>query len=276
MTRGENESISIRPFRVCWIMAHDARIQNVTKWCQCHGCALVSALGSEWGIEGEAPNDVDCDCVEISAVRGGHVPTVPGEICSAGLLRVALHRGKKGERHREPRTTVDATVGEDLPVLGELELTLDQPVGEFSRLDRERTDIASHLLVVLARSAPKDHLEHTRTGILRGAEDESDQVRIDDDRYRTGRGHGEHCARDVDTSARSRGLTKGEVLDEERRNDVHRQIVPFQLLVEQVYLRTREFNRTVARRMMVSMRMHHHPGSISNQRWESFAEVGAA
>ena len=58
-------------------------------------------------------------------------------------------RGEQRERHDQPRALVDAAVGEDLAVLGELELAPYEPVGELAGLDGERADVPGDLLGVL-------------------------------------------------------------------------------------------------------------------------------
>ena len=52
-----------------------------------------------------------------------------------------------------PRVLVDAAVSEDLAVLVEVEFSANQAVGEFARLDRKWTDIASDLLALLVDAA---------------------------------------------------------------------------------------------------------------------------
>ena len=47
-----------------------------------------------------------------------------------------------------PRAAVDAAVGEDLAVVGELELAADETVRELAGLDGERADVAGDLVVI--------------------------------------------------------------------------------------------------------------------------------
>ncbi len=129
--------------------------------------------------------------------------------------------GNSVERHEVPGAPVDAAVGEDLAVVGELELATHQAVGELARLDGERADVAGDLFVVLAETAAEDHLEHARAGFVGRAVDQADEVRRDRDRRRRRRGHREHRAGDVDARRRPGGLAHLEVLDEQGRDDVH-------------------------------------------------------
>ena len=107
-------------------------------------------------------------------------------------------RRQQRERHEVPRAAVDAAVGEDLAVFGELELALHQPVGELAGLDREWVDVASHLFVGLAQAPAEDDLEHPRARAIEWTKQQRDQMRVDRDRNRRRRRHREHRASDVD------------------------------------------------------------------------------
>ena len=61
-------------------------------------------------------------------------------------------RRQQRQRYEVPRAPADAAVGDDLPVLGEVELTLHEPVRELAGVDLERADVAGDLLVVLEQS----------------------------------------------------------------------------------------------------------------------------
>lgn len=67
---------------------------------------------------------------------------------------------KKGERHQMPGTLIDATVGENLTIIGELEFCFHQAVGEFAGFHGERADIAGYLLIGVEWPAPKDDFEN--------------------------------------------------------------------------------------------------------------------
>jgi hypothetical protein len=68
-------------------------------------------------------------------------------------------------------------VGEDLAVLGELELAPHEAIRELAGVDRERADVARDLFVVLARAFAEHHFEHPVTGLCRWAVDQRDEVR---------------------------------------------------------------------------------------------------
>ena len=55
---------------------------------------------------------------------------------------------EQGEWHDQPGTAVDPAMGEDLPVVGELELAADEAVGELAGLDGERTDVAGDFVAL--------------------------------------------------------------------------------------------------------------------------------
>src|SRR5215207_7043763 len=107
---------------------------------------------------------------------------------------------EQGERHHVPRPSVDTTVGEDLAVLGELELTAHQPVRELAGLDAEGADVACDVLTFAVRIevAPEDDLEHALSRLAGRAEDQPHEMRGDRERSRLRRRHREHCASDVD------------------------------------------------------------------------------
>lgn len=173
-----------------------------------------------------------------------------------------------------PGTVVDAAVSNDLPVRGKLQFSLDEPVGELPRFDRERADIARHHFVRFAESASEDDFEHSRSAFAGWTMDERHQVGIDGDRWNRGRNHREHGASDVDSRARTGGLTESEVLHEQASDDVHRWMILQELRGD--HLRTGALKRTLASPNSVKTLMHHQPGSNSYQRWDNLAEVGAA
>ena len=81
-----------------------------------------------------------------------------------------------------PRVLVHATVRKNLFVSVEVELALHEPIGEFSRFDSERADIARQLLAFLLHPAAKDHLEDAVTGGSLRAEDQGHEVGVDSNR----------------------------------------------------------------------------------------------
>src|ERR1700712_151857 len=88
-----------------------------------------------------------CSCSGVNVA--GTFSTVPAGGGGRDRLR-GSDGGQQREREEVPRAVIDAAVGEDLPVLRELELALHQPVGELARVDVERADVARHLLVIFA------------------------------------------------------------------------------------------------------------------------------
>ena len=84
---------------------------------------------------------------------------------------------QESERDEVPRFFVDATVRENLLVAVEVELTLDQAVGELSRLDGKRTDVAGELVAVFFDAVAEHDFKHTVACSTFRAEDEANEVR---------------------------------------------------------------------------------------------------
>ena len=105
-----------------------------------------------------------CSAVSHASIGTTYPPTAP----VTPAVSVS-HGRQQGERHEVPRAAVDAAVGEDLAVVGELQLAAHEPVGELAGLDGERADVAGDLLVVLAsRPRAEDDLEHALPGLAGG------------------------------------------------------------------------------------------------------------
>ena len=103
------------------------------------------------------------DCCSVVSVAG------TGRLYPVRSPEKLVHWGQQGERHQMPRTPVYSAMSEHLPIGIEVEFTFHQPVGELSRLDRKRADVAGDLLIFLAAPLSEDHLENTVTGFIHSA-----------------------------------------------------------------------------------------------------------
>ena len=68
-----------------------------------------------------------------------------------------------------PRALIHTTMSKDLAIFGEIELTLDESIGELARVDRERADVASDLLGVFFHPLAEDHFKNSRAALVRCA-----------------------------------------------------------------------------------------------------------
>ena len=142
---GEDEPVAVRPFGIERVVAHHPAVEHVGEWSERHRRSLMATLGVERGIhrqpagEGNGAGlEVGCEC------RRHHPDPIPG-----GADHSSESAGwQQRERDDEPRTAVDATVGEHLAIVGELQLATYEAVGELAWIDGERADVAGHLIVV--------------------------------------------------------------------------------------------------------------------------------
>lgn len=103
----------------------------------------------------------------------------------------------------------------NLSVVRELELGLDEAVGELAWIHSERADISCDHVIRIGETSPEDDLEDSRAAPVGRAVDQSDKMGVDSDwRFRRG-DHREHRTGDVDAGARTGGLAQGEVFNEE-------------------------------------------------------------
>src|SRR5262245_13987606 len=130
-------------------------------------------------------------------------------MCSTGCRQQVVrdHRG---------RALVDAAVGLDRAVVGELDLAPHQAVAELPRLDLDGLHVAGDVLAVSA----VDDLEDGVAGVVGRAMDDDHEV----GRPHEGRSFGGHRRevgpREVDPGGGTLDLADVDALDEERREDV--------------------------------------------------------
>ncbi|CAB4719098.1 unannotated protein [freshwater metagenome] len=84
VTAGEDEAISVRPVGPVRIVLHDSAVEHVREGSERHGRPLVSTLGVQGRIDGEAPDQRDGGSVLSGCEAGRH---------SARL--VVRHRGAR-------------------------------------------------------------------------------------------------------------------------------------------------------------------------------------
>ena len=106
-------------------------------------------------------------------------------------------------------------------VIVELEFGANEPIGEPTRVDAERAHVSRHLLAFFVDSPTKDNLEYAVTRLIRFAIDESHEVGSQRRGQRPGRNRREIRARDIDTGAGTFDLSHFEVVNEERRDQMH-------------------------------------------------------
>ena len=77
-----------------------------------------------------------------------------------------------------PRSMIHSAMGENLAILGEIEFTLDEAIGELPWINRERTDVAGDLLGVFFHSFAKDHFENPRSTLVGSTVDERNEMGV--------------------------------------------------------------------------------------------------
>ncbi len=146
------------------IVAQHPAVEHVGEWRERHRRALVAAVGGQWAVHGHSSHEGDRELVLFRSQSHAGEGTRP---VRPGGSRV------KGTMCHGPWST--RQWANTVPVRVELELTAHQAVGELAGFHRERADVASDLLAVLAETAPEHHLEHTAAGFVLRTEDQADR-----------------------------------------------------------------------------------------------------
>lgn len=179
---------------------------------------------------------------------------------------------------------VDPTVSFNPAVVIEVDRGLHELLAELARLDRQRRNVAGHLLTVSA----KDHLENCLCFVVERAVHEHHQVFGPAEWGSLGRGSGELHAGEVYPGCRTGHLTHGGVVNEQGSNDVHPgnlapapssdgiQVVRYAASDDRGTLIGGSAWRTVTQPNRCITRIAHQEGSNSPGASENRADVGAA
>ena len=130
-------------------------------------------------------------------------------------------RRKQRQRDADDGSVVDSTLGIDAPVVGNLEFAANETVRELARFDGERADVARNGRTIIVRRIAEYDFESTLAGAARRAENENDDMGRQSRGEWTGDNLGKVGTRDVDARRRSLDLSEGEVVDEQRCDDLH-------------------------------------------------------
>lgn len=77
-----------------------------------------------------------------------------------------------------PRSMIYSAMGENLAILGEIELTFDEAIGELPWINCERADVAGDLLSIFFHSFAEDHFENPRATLVGRAVDERNEMGV--------------------------------------------------------------------------------------------------
>ena len=77
-----------------------------------------------------------------------------------------------------PRSMIHSAMGENLAILGEIELTFDEAIGELPWINCERADVAGDLLSIFFHSFAEDHFENPRAPLVGRTVDERNEMGV--------------------------------------------------------------------------------------------------